>query len=156
MSSLVAKTKAHIEEMGVTGARITMEDQINMSESNAFTNKWGMMATRVPTGLHLIHSRAALIKESFPWLWAMKDLIDMRPNFIPVEVGNSQATIDMSEYAMARSTDAEVDDSVELDAERSQSEDIGWKEEIDNDLGVGDQQAVVPAKRKATADADAS
>ena len=141
--------------MGVTGAGITLEDQINMNESNAFTNKWGMTATRIPTGLHLIFSCAALIKESFPWLWAMKELIDMRPNFIPVGVGNSQATIDMSEYAMACSTDAEVDDGVELEAERSQSEDIGWKEEINDDLGVGDPQAVVPAKRKATADADA-
>jgi hypothetical protein len=28
--------------MGLTGAGITSEDQINMSESNTFTNKWGM------------------------------------------------------------------------------------------------------------------
>jgi hypothetical protein len=31
--------------MGETGAGITSEDQINMSVSNAFTNKWGKYYT---------------------------------------------------------------------------------------------------------------
>jgi len=87
----------------------------------------------------------------------MKALIDMRPNFIPVRVGHSQATIDMSEYAMSHSLDDDGSVSghdAELEAERSQSEDIGGlgKGENDDDLGLGDEPAVVPVKRKLAAD----
>jgi hypothetical protein len=96
----------------------------------------------------------ALIKESFPWLWVMKELIDMRPNFIPVGVGHSQAPIDMSEYAPPSQALEPDDGSVvgqdaELELEHSLSEDIGGKAEDEEDLGL-DDEPVVPKKRKAT------
>jgi hypothetical protein len=44
-SSLTKKTKSYITEMGLTGAGIMSEDQINMNENNAFTNKWGALVS---------------------------------------------------------------------------------------------------------------
>jgi hypothetical protein len=40
-----------------------------------------------------------LIKESFPWLWEMKELISECPNIVPVGIGNNTSDIDMSGYA---------------------------------------------------------
>ncbi|KAH9984742.1 hypothetical protein BJV74DRAFT_797146 [Russula compacta] len=39
-----------------------------------------------------------LIKESFQWLWEMKELISKCPNIIPVGIGNNASDIDMSGY----------------------------------------------------------
>jgi len=74
----------------------------------------------------LTHTAVALIKDTFPWLWAMKELLDMHPNFIPVGVGHSQAPIDMSEWVHSLSADFDggyaghVD--TELELEHGQSE----------------------------------
>jgi hypothetical protein len=35
----------------------------------------------------------AEIKESFPWLWVMKELIGERPNLVPVGLGNNESSI---------------------------------------------------------------
>jgi hypothetical protein len=38
---MIEITNKYINEMGETGAGITREDQIDMSQVNTFTTKWG-------------------------------------------------------------------------------------------------------------------
>jgi hypothetical protein len=100
-----------------------------------------------------------MIKESFPWLWAMKELIDMHPNFIPVGVGNNQMTIDMSEYTHPSASDSDdVGYDPELELEQSLSEGIVEREEDEGDQAGElkeevDEPATIPTKRKANVDA---
>jgi len=51
-----------------------------------------------------------MIKDQFPWLWAMKDLIDERPNFIPPETSNNQLVVDMAEYMPSNGFDSTGDE----------------------------------------------
>ena len=81
--------------MGETGAGITSADQIDMSKSNAFTNKWSMHSIyiRYPFETHAFMIVA--ISATFPWLFEMKDLIAERPNLVPVGIGNNTSSIDI-------------------------------------------------------------
>lgn len=51
-----------------------------------------------------------MIKDQFPWLWAMKELIDERPSFIPPETGNNQLVVDMSDYTPTNGFDSTGDE----------------------------------------------
>ena len=48
-----------------------------------------------------------LIKDTFPWLWEMKDLISEHPNITPVGLGNSESTFNMSGYEARYRTDGD-------------------------------------------------
>ncbi|KAJ7790658.1 hypothetical protein B0H14DRAFT_3568945 [Mycena olivaceomarginata] len=68
-------TRDYITEMGETGAGIDNAAQIDMTVSNAFTNKW------------------AEICEECPWFFDMRNLIAQRPNLVPTGVGNSTTSV---------------------------------------------------------------
>jgi hypothetical protein len=40
----------------------------------------------------------AVIKDSFPWLWKLKELIDERPSLVPTGLGNNENEIDMDPF----------------------------------------------------------
>jgi hypothetical protein len=128
---LVKKTREHLNAMGETGAGITSEDQINMDEDNEFMNKWSeyrvlVSERRVLTGF------LELIKNSFPWFWEMKVLISERPNVVPVGLGNSESTVDMSGYDAGYKTDAS-DSKPVSEEDRDEDEDMPEEEEEDDD-----------------------
>jgi hypothetical protein len=92
-------TNAHKISMGQMGARITSEDQINMDATNEFTNKWGTYLICILCHLAFTdHSDPALIKESCPWFFEMRELIGERPNIVPSGLGNGESKTDMSSF----------------------------------------------------------
>ena len=133
------KTREHLTTMGETGAGITSEDQINMDDDNEFMNKWSEYCTpfsylsvAVSCSYHFLE----LIKDSFPWLWEMKDLISERPNVTPVGLGNSESMFDMSGYDAGYKTD---DDDLKPASD----------EDDDDDDDDDDDMVTVPCKRLA-------
>ena len=84
---------------------MTSEDQINMDEENEFMNKWSKYCILVSEH-PVLTDFLELIKSSFPWFWEMKILISERPNVVPVGLGNSESTIDMSGYEAGYKSDA--------------------------------------------------
>lgn len=111
--------------MGETGAGITSADQIDMSQSNHFTNRWStcqFFRRDILTDCFEIVN----IKATFPWLWEMKVLIDERPNLIPVGIGNNNSSIDMSDFLETAGT-AGI-------GEEDYSSNGGLAEELDEDV----------------------
>ena len=109
---------------------MTSEDQINMDEENEFMNKWSKYCILVSEH-PVLTGFLELIKSSFPWFWEMKILISERPNVVPVGLGNSESTIDMSGYEAGYKSDAS--DSKPA-SEEDEDEDMPDKDEDeDND-----------------------
>ncbi|KIM82048.1 hypothetical protein PILCRDRAFT_8279 [Piloderma croceum F 1598] len=73
-------TNGHKKTMGETGAGITRADEIDMTKENHFTNKW------------------AVIQETCPWFFEMRELIGERPNIVPSSLGNGNSGMDMSTF----------------------------------------------------------
>ncbi|KIM78692.1 hypothetical protein PILCRDRAFT_10917 [Piloderma croceum F 1598] len=73
-------TNGHKKTMGETGAGITRADEIDMTKENHFTNKW------------------AVIQETCPWFFEMRELIGERPNIVPSSLGNGNSRMDMSTF----------------------------------------------------------
>ncbi|KAJ7603361.1 hypothetical protein FB45DRAFT_1090526 [Roridomyces roridus] len=69
-------TKRFMNEMGETGAGIRAAADIDMSVSNALTNKWQEI---LPVA---------------PWFFDMRDLMAQRPNLVPTGLGHSASGID--------------------------------------------------------------
>ena len=95
-------TNGHKKTMGETGAGITRADEIDMTQENHFTNKWGT---------HLIGKdkmcllcspfpilELAVIQETCPWFFEMRELIGERPNIVPSGLGNGNSEMDMSTF----------------------------------------------------------
>ncbi|KAI0687191.1 hypothetical protein BC835DRAFT_1522848 [Cytidiella melzeri] len=78
LSSLESTYAMHMESMGETGAGINREDEIDMTMDNKFVNKWEK------------------IKQEFPWLWDMKELVKERPNRVRKGLGNGDTEIDLN------------------------------------------------------------
>lgn len=86
------KTREYIQEMGQTGQGIVKESDIDMTQDNEFTNKWG--EPRTSCLLLLTYLSLAIIRKACPWFFDMRDLIGERPNLIPPGTGNSRTVID--------------------------------------------------------------
>jgi hypothetical protein len=95
-----------LNTIGETGAGLTAAEQINMDVENESTNKWSGCSILIPDPL-VLTVIPEQINNSFPWLWAMKDLISECPNITPVGLGNSDSIIDMSGYSDGYWTDGE-------------------------------------------------
>lgn len=92
---LETKTRGYLSDMGETGKGIAQEDEIDMSQDNEFTNKWGTYCHTSRSVLGYEQTcPAALIKKSFPYLWHMKTLIMQRPNIIRTGIGNGEDDVD--------------------------------------------------------------
>ncbi|KAF8066555.1 hypothetical protein FPV67DRAFT_1383271, partial [Lyophyllum atratum] len=98
LDTMVRTCRQYTKEMGETGAGITQEDEIDMSLSNEFTNKWG------------------LIKNAFPWYFTMKELISERPNIVPVGLGNAATGFDMDILLPSADSDEHGTESTEPNA----------------------------------------
>lgn len=82
----------------------------------------------------------------------MRDLISERPNVVPVGIGNSASSIDMSEYLnpVTNSTDYEGVNSVGVSDEECGGDATSEGQDITEPEGDGgDAEIHVPAKRKA-------
>jgi hypothetical protein len=95
-------TNGHKTTMGETGAGITRADEIDMTQENHFTNKWG---TYLVGGdkMYLLCSpfpilELAIIEETCPWFFEMRELIGERPNIVPSGLGNGSSEMDMSTF----------------------------------------------------------
>jgi hypothetical protein len=134
--------------MGETGAGITSEDQINMDEENEFMNKWSECSVLVPELPSLVLTvLPELIKDSFPWLWEMKDLISERPNITPVGLGNSDSIIDMSGYEAGYRTD-DNDPKPVTEDDGGPGEDENSEGDVEEDED-DDYKVTIPRKRSA-------
>jgi hypothetical protein len=102
-------TQSYIEEMGKTGARIRSEDEINLDQPNAFTNKWRthkVWCHSLP--VLTSHWKTVAIKETCPWFFEMRDLIAERPNLIPTGLGNSTTEIDLTSFTGDEDTQEDI------------------------------------------------
>ena len=92
----------HKKTMGETGAGITRADEIDMTQENHFTNKWGtylvgkdkMCLLCLPFPI----LELAIIQETCPWFFEMCELIGERPNIVPSGLGNGNSGMDMSTF----------------------------------------------------------
>ncbi|KAF8158711.1 hypothetical protein BJ912DRAFT_866509, partial [Pholiota molesta] len=118
LSALVKSCRGYTEEMGETGAGITREDEIDMSLTNSFTTKWG------------------IIQQTFPWYWVLKSLISERPNISPVGLGNNSSGFDvdmLSQEQTPQPVDTDEDSASESieNADADQHSDNDVKPELD-------------------------
>jgi hypothetical protein len=98
--------------------------------------------------------QSGVIKDKFPWLWQMKELISERPNIVPVGLGNNDSTIDMSAYTTGYNSDHDIDyesskpdgTEGEEDATYTDNEDADEDEDIESDHDVA---VMIPTKRPA-------
>src|SRR5215470_10978953 len=85
-----------------------------------------------------------LIKDSFLWLWEMKELISERPNIVPVGIGNNTSDINMSGYTNGFNLDV-GDESSQL-ARTEGTEEIESGGEEGEDAIVGRDEIEVMAQ----------
>ncbi|KAJ7182291.1 hypothetical protein C8R43DRAFT_1115935 [Mycena crocata] len=93
LRAMARTTQKYTQEMGETGAGIDNADEIDMSVSNPFTNKW------------------AKISDACPWYFDMRNLIAQRPNLVPTGLGDSGTEVDISVIMSGVSTTTATDDA---------------------------------------------
>ncbi|KAJ7893820.1 hypothetical protein B0H14DRAFT_3427117 [Mycena olivaceomarginata] len=86
------ETRAYIEIMGQTGARIECAADIDTTKENSFTTKW---RTYSPYNSRTVLSPfTEEIEHECPWFFEMRELIGQRPNVVPVGLGHSSIGFD--------------------------------------------------------------
>ncbi|KAJ7829595.1 hypothetical protein B0H14DRAFT_3717046 [Mycena olivaceomarginata] len=86
------ETRAYIEIMGQTGARIECATDIDTTKENSFTTKW---RTYSPYNSRTVLSPfTEEIEHECPWFFEMRELIGQRPNVVPVGLGHSSIGFD--------------------------------------------------------------
>jgi len=92
----------HKKTMGETGAGITRADEIDMTQENHFTNKWGTYLVGKDKMCSLCSPfpilELAVIQETCPWFFEMRELIGEHPNIVPSGLGNGNSEMDMSTF----------------------------------------------------------
>ena len=78
----------YMDEMGQTGAGIACEDDINLTQENSFTSKWGRTVDKLLSRV-ILTILPVMIKDACPWFFNMCDLIIEWPNLVPTGLGNS-------------------------------------------------------------------
>ncbi|KAJ7833941.1 hypothetical protein B0H14DRAFT_3871513 [Mycena olivaceomarginata] len=114
------ETRAYIEIMGQTGARIECAADIDTTKENSFTTKW---RTYSPYNSRTVLSPfTEEIEHECPWFFEMRELIGQRPNVVPVGLGHSSIGFDEGhvdqgiENEEDEITRSQIDDTIDSDA----------------------------------------
>jgi hypothetical protein len=148
-------TNGHKKTMEEMGAGITRADEIDMTQENHFTKKWGTYLTgkdkmRLLCSLCLI-LELVVIQETCPWFFKMCELIGEHPNIVPSSLGNGNSEMDMLTFTDGLGATSE---------EEGEEKVVGsptpwgiWNDESDPsnneaDEGEGDEDGGKPNKGK--------